>query len=271
MASRRQRGRGSEKADIVMDSQNSALALRTTHDWRAWMVLIAMMALVDVMLYRSVGFAGPAVFFPVAVALLLWGRGRSEWNKSLIVVTSLLILLSGSMIWAGGYGQIMAAVWLLIAANLSAQGVTPCLLESTIALAAIVPGGYEFLHGFQLNWRRRASHHRRCTAAVTSIVGEREPNHSRRYQSHAQKSADTPAISAWSEFSTLDRDSVWKEPRPAETAVGRSLVATRQHRHQCVVGPAEFSRLCDAMVVIGSAIATDRYTPTLFETKETNV
>jgi len=78
MASRRQRGRGSEKADIVMDSQNSALALRTTHDWRAWMVLIAMMALVDVMLYRSVGFAGPAVFFPVAVALLLWGRGRSE-------------------------------------------------------------------------------------------------------------------------------------------------------------------------------------------------
>ena len=30
----------------------------------------------------------------------------------------------------------------------------PYLLESTIALAATVPGGYEFLHGIQLNWRR---------------------------------------------------------------------------------------------------------------------
>ena len=137
-----------------MDQQNSAPVLCPTHGWRAWMVLIAMVALVDVTLYRSVGFAGPAVYFPVAVALLLWGRGPNEWKTSLIVVTSLLILLSASMIWAGGYGQIIAAVWLLIAASLSAQGVTPYLLESTIALAALVPGGYEFLHGFQLNWRR---------------------------------------------------------------------------------------------------------------------
>ena len=154
MASRRQQDRGSEKAEIVMEQQDSAPALRATHGWRAGMILIAMIALVDVTLYRSVGFAGPAVFFPGAVALLLWGRGRIEWNTSLIVVKSLLILLSASMIWAGGYGQIIAAVWLLIAANLSAQGLTPYLLESTIALAALVPGGYEFLHGFQLNWRR---------------------------------------------------------------------------------------------------------------------
>ena len=137
-----------------MDQQNSGPALRATHGWRAWTVLIAMVALVDIMLYRSAGFAGPAVFFPVAFALLLWGRGQNDWNTSLIVVTSLLILLSGSMIWAGGYGQIIAAVWLLIAANLSAQGVTPYLLESTVALATLVPGGYEFLHGFQLSWRR---------------------------------------------------------------------------------------------------------------------
>jgi len=137
-----------------MEQQDAALPARATHGRRVWLILISMVALVDVTLYRCLGFAGPAVFFPVSVALLLWGRRRSEWNKSLIVVTSLLILLSGSMIWAGGYGQIMAAVWLLIAANLSAQGVTPYLLECTIALAAIVPGGYEFLHGFQLNWRQ---------------------------------------------------------------------------------------------------------------------
>ena len=118
-----------------MEQQDSAPALRATHGWRAWMILIAMIALVDVTLYRSLGFAGPAVFFPGAVALLLWGRGRIEWNTSLIVVKSLLILLSASMIWAGGNGQIIAAVWLLIAANLSAQGLTP--YSGVVVLAAI--------------------------------------------------------------------------------------------------------------------------------------
>ena len=154
MASRRQQNYGSEKADIVMEQKDSALPLCAPHGLSGWMVLIAMIPLVDVTLYRSLGFAGPAVFFPTAVALLLWGRGRIDWNTSVIVMSSLLILLSASMIWAGGFGQIIAAVWLLIATNLAAQGVVPYLLESTVALAATVPGGYEFLHSFQLNWRR---------------------------------------------------------------------------------------------------------------------
>ena len=137
-----------------MEQQDAEPPLRATHGWRTWIILIAMIALADVTLYRSLGYAGPALFFPVAVALLLFGRSRIEWNRTLIVVISLLILLSASMLWAGGFGQIMAAVWLLIAANLAAQGMMPYLLESTVALAATVPGGYEFLHGFQLNWRR---------------------------------------------------------------------------------------------------------------------
>lgn len=137
-----------------MEQRDSALPLRATHGRRAWVILIAMIALVDVTLYRTRGFAGPAVFFPIAVALLLSERRRIEWKTSLIVVTGLLILLSASMVWMGGFGQIIAAVWLLVAVNLAAQGVMPYLLESTVALAATVPGGYEFLHGFQLNWRR---------------------------------------------------------------------------------------------------------------------
>ena len=137
-----------------MEQQDSALLLRATHGRREWVILIAMIALVDMTLYRSSGFAGPALFFPIAVALLLFGRKRIKWNSPLIVVTSLLILLSASMVWMGGFGQIIAAVWLLMASNLAAQGVMPYLLESTVALAAVVPGGYEFLHGFQLNWRR---------------------------------------------------------------------------------------------------------------------
>ncbi|MBC7967658.1 MAG: DUF4173 domain-containing protein, partial [Fuerstia sp.] len=154
MASRRRQHHGSQKADIVMEQQDSGLPLRATHGRREWVILIAMIALVDVTLYRTSGFAGPALFFPIAVALLLFGRSRIEWNTPLIAVTSLLILLSASMVWMGGFAQIMAAVWLLMAANLAAQGVMPYLLESTVALAAVVPGGYEFLHGFQLNWRR---------------------------------------------------------------------------------------------------------------------
>ena len=141
-------------AMIVMELRESELRLQVTHRRSVWLILVAMVALVDLTLYRSRGFGGPAIFFPVALTLLLLGRNRIEKNAAWIIVTTLLILLSASMVWAGGFGQIVAAVWLLIAANLAAQSVMPYVLESIIAPAAAVPGGYEFFHGIQLNWRR---------------------------------------------------------------------------------------------------------------------
>ena len=167
-----------------MEQQDAEPPLRATHGWRTWIILIAMIALADVTLYRSLGYAGPALFFPVAVALLLFGRSRIEWNRTLIVVNSLLILLSASMFWAGGFGQIMAAVWLLIAANLAAQGVMPYLLESTVAMAATVPGGYEFLHGFQLNWRRLVLDpvdHGRPSRAMNILLQSAAPRNSQHW------------------------------------------------------------------------------------------
>ncbi len=137
-----------------MEPQDLALPLRTPHGRYAWLVIAAMIVLVDVTLFRSDGFAGPALFFPVALTLLLRGRLQVTWSMQLFIIIALLLCLCGSMAWAGGTGQIVAAIWLLIAGNLAAQGVVPYLLETIIAIAGIIPGGYEFLHGVQLNWRR---------------------------------------------------------------------------------------------------------------------
>ncbi len=137
-----------------MEQQDSALPVRTSHGRFAWLILFAMVGLADMTLYRTSGFAGPALFFPAALTLLLIGRHRIAWNSTLATVGCLLVLLSISMIWAGGFMQIIAAIWLLIASNLAAQSVMPYMMETVLAIAATIPGGYEFLHGIQLNWRR---------------------------------------------------------------------------------------------------------------------
>ena len=136
-----------------MEQHDFALPVRPAHGRHVWPIIFIMIGLVDVTLFRSEGFAGPALFFPVALGLLLLGRLRIEWNVASVVASLLLLILSASMVWAGGFGQIIAAIWLLLAANLAAQGVVPYVLEPVVALAATIPGGYEFLHGLQLSWR----------------------------------------------------------------------------------------------------------------------
>lgn len=144
-----------EQVDISMDQQPEfAPPVRAAHTRTVWIIILAMIGLVDIAIFRTDGFAGPAFFFPVALALLLWGKNQIEWRMSLIIIISLLLFLCCSMAWAGGSGQIIAAIWLLVAGNLAAQGVVPYMLETVIAMAGLIPGGYEFLHGVQLNWRR---------------------------------------------------------------------------------------------------------------------
>ena len=137
-----------------MEQSESAPTSRAAHSRLAWPVLLAMVVLVDTLIYRSRGFAGIAAFFPVAIVLLLLGRNHVRWNSALLLVTSLAILVSASMVWAGSVGQVAIAFWLMVAVNMAAQGLTPYVLESIVALAGVVPGGYEFLHAVQLNWRR---------------------------------------------------------------------------------------------------------------------
>lgn len=144
----------SKQMDFVMEQTDFAPPADAAHGRYAWPIIVAMIGLVDITLFRSEGFAGPALFFPVAFALLLRGRLHIEWRTPLITIILLLLFLCCRMAWAGGAGQIIAAIWLLVAGNLAAQGLVPYMLETIIALAAIIPGGYEFLHGVQLNWRR---------------------------------------------------------------------------------------------------------------------
>ena len=58
-----------------MEQHDDILVARSPHGYFRWMVLLAMVVLVDATLYRSHGYAGAAVFFPVAL------DGYSIWKK----------------------------------------------------------------------------------------------------------------------------------------------------------------------------------------------
>lgn len=109
-----------------MDHDRATAPLHAAPRRLIWLVLLGVVVAADVLIYRSHGYAGPAVFFPLVTALLLGARFLSTktptaLTRTAAVLFALLALLSVRMIWAGSPGQILASAWLMSAVMMAAH------------------------------------------------------------------------------------------------------------------------------------------------------
>ncbi len=140
---------------MLTDAPVPETASKKRPGWREMLAIAAIVGLGDVTLYRSSGSFGPAIFFPLACALLSLGRTRAGMSWIAALISLLMLTVSASLAWSGSVLQILVAIWLLNAFAMTLQGIRPYLLESGVFLASTIPGGYEFLHDIELRWRRR--------------------------------------------------------------------------------------------------------------------
>lgn len=115
--------------------------------WREIVALLLLVALCDVTMYRGQGFAGYALLFTGAPALLLAGCFRPRGRLSLWIVGIMLLVLSAKMLWCGSELLVSSGFVLLVAFAMSLSGLCPYVLETAVFASQTILAGYEgFIH-----------------------------------------------------------------------------------------------------------------------------
>ncbi len=94
----------------------------------------------DVTLYRAVGFAGPAVFYVAAAAILWLGRRRGRLHPSWKLVAALLACVSLRLACCGSLWLLVIGSVLLLAFAMALAGAVPLVLEVIAFTGQVIVG-----------------------------------------------------------------------------------------------------------------------------------
>lgn len=115
---------------------------------REIVALALLVLLCDLTLYRSVGFAGPAVLFIVGPLLLCLGTVRLLGDASLWVLSPMLVLLSARLLWCGSSLAVAAGFVLWCCFTMGLAGLRPYLTRVVVYASKWIEAGYRGLHHY---------------------------------------------------------------------------------------------------------------------------
>ncbi len=112
---------------------------------RELLAIVFLVVLADLAIYRGSGFSGYAAFFVLAPVLLWFGAPRPRMGKSFFILSLMLVLLAGKMLWCGSALLMAAGFSLLVAFAMSLSGLRPYVLETIVFASQTILAGYEGL------------------------------------------------------------------------------------------------------------------------------
>ncbi len=102
----------------------------TAPRWEAIVGIISLIVLCDLTIYRGHGFAGYAVLFVVAPLLLWFSSAKRCRGVAFWIVSAMLVLLAGKMIWFGSGSLVAIGFGLMIAFAMLLSGFVPYFFEA---------------------------------------------------------------------------------------------------------------------------------------------
>jgi hypothetical protein len=102
---------------------------------REIVAIVAWTALADLLIFRSLGFCGPAVFFALVPLVFSILQPKLMRRHFALLLAGLLAIVVGRLVWQGSSLAIFSAVALVIGLAMSAADATPLVMEGT-SLAA---------------------------------------------------------------------------------------------------------------------------------------
>jgi hypothetical protein len=121
---------------------------------REWIALLLIVALCDVTIYHGQGFAGYAVLFAVAPALLTLGVVRRHWNRSLWILAVLAALASIRLVWCGSDAAVVAGFAILCGMAMGLAGLQPHVIQGAVFVAHLISAGHRGLHHYSRSLAR---------------------------------------------------------------------------------------------------------------------
>lgn len=114
---------------------------------RGLVVAVTLLAtLADVTLFRSSGFAGPAVFLVAAPLLMLPVGRRRRFGGAIGLAFGLLVLLAARLLWCGSAVQIVVGFGVLSAFAMALSGQRPYVLRTFVFVTQTFMSGYAALY-----------------------------------------------------------------------------------------------------------------------------
>jgi hypothetical protein len=114
---------------------------------REFVAVLLAVALCDLTLYRGEGFAGCALLFLLAPAVLLLGCPVPRLNRGFTIVAGMLLLLAGRLVWLGSILGVVAGFALIVAGAMCLAGRRPYVLDLVAyALQTTAAGGLGLVH-----------------------------------------------------------------------------------------------------------------------------
>jgi len=120
---------------------------------REFLAVLLLVVLCDLTMYRGQGFAGLALLFVGAPALLLIGSYRPRCGLGFWIVGLMLMALAAKMLWCASWLpglHVAAGFVLLVAFAMSLSGLCPYVLEGVVFASQTILAGYA---GFVHYWR----------------------------------------------------------------------------------------------------------------------
>lgn len=112
---------------------------------REVIAVFLLIVLCDLTIYRGQGFAGYALLFVAAPALLLFGSFRPRCGLSFWLVGSMLLVLAAKLLWCVSWLpglHVAAGFVLLISIAMSLSGFHPYVLEGAVFASQTILAGY---------------------------------------------------------------------------------------------------------------------------------
>ncbi|MGE5191216.1 MAG: DUF4153 domain-containing protein [Deltaproteobacteria bacterium] len=109
---------------------------------RELLAVLGLVVLADLTIYRGCGFAGMAALFSVGPILLFFGAPQRRIGIDAGVVGTMLLLLTGALLWCGAGWHLAVGAALFIAFAMSLVGMRPGVVDLVLfACVTIVTGG----------------------------------------------------------------------------------------------------------------------------------
>ncbi|MDA0835244.1 MAG: hypothetical protein O2955_09900 [Planctomycetota bacterium] len=119
--------------------------------WREFFGVFAILAVSDITLYRSYGYAGFAVFFAVAQLLFWLSSPERRSGRRLVIVSTLLFALSVKLLWCGSGLRVACGFTLILAFTMAMTGLTPHVIETIAFAIQAISSGFS---GIRAHWCR---------------------------------------------------------------------------------------------------------------------
>ena len=132
-------------SSVFVSERDSPAGARHSMLPREFLAIVVWTALADWLIFRTLGYCGPALFLLLAPCLFWCGKSEYPTGFTTLLLVALLWLVALRLFWSGSIAALVSGVALVFALAMSASGAPPLVLEGLVYAIRVMSDGASWL------------------------------------------------------------------------------------------------------------------------------